>query len=208
MKTRIIQTKFWSDKYILDLSVNARLLFIYVLTNKEIGLTGIYEHSIIYIELETGLNKRKIIEAFKEIEDKVKVCYSVASQAREKGLDPLSKVEIPIARSLAERVVGLISMIYPQITDPKIVKRIVELEKEYGMLDHTVALKIAEEIAKEKFCKFKNHEEAIDAGMRVGFAYITVGVVASPLEGYTHFKLKKTKERPLSPPPKKLSGVP
>jgi len=133
-------------------------------------------------------------EYFKEIENKVGVCYSVASQAREKGLDPLSKVEIPIARSLAERVVGLISVIYPQISDPRIVKRITELEKEYGILDHAVALKIAEEIAKEKFCKFKSHEEAIDAGIRVGFAYITVGVVASPLEGYTHFTLKKNKE--------------
>jgi len=117
---------------------------------------------------------------FKEIEDKVKVCYSVAQEARSKDLDPKSVVEIPIARSLAERVVGLISVVYPQITDPKIVKRIMELEKEYGMLDHTVALIIAEEIAKEKFCKFKSHEEAIDAGIRVGFAYITVGVVASP----------------------------
>src|SRR3989338_2692571 len=131
---------------------------------------------------------------FKEIEDRVKVCYSVAQEARERGLDPRTRVEIPIARSLAERVVGLISAIYPQITDTKIVQRIQELEKEHGMLDYTVALKIAEEVAKEIFCKFRSHEEAIDAGIRVGFAYITVGVVASPLEGYTHFKIKKTRE--------------
>ncbi len=131
---------------------------------------------------------------FKDIEDKVSVNLAVAEEARKKGLDPRSKVEIPIARSLAERVVGLISTIYPQISDLKIVKRIMELEKEYGMLDHTVALKIAEEVAKEKFCKFKSHEEAIDAGIRVGFAYITVGVVSSPLEGFTHFEKKKTKK--------------
>ena len=122
---------------------------------------------------------------FKDIEDKVSVNLAVAEEARKKGLDPRSKVEIPIARSLAERVVGLISTIYPQISDLKIVKRIMELEKEYGMLDHTVALKIAEEVAKEKFCKFKSHEEAIDAGIRVGFAYITVGVVSSPLRIYS-----------------------
>ena len=86
---------------------------------------------------------------FKEIEDKIRVCYSVAEAAREKGLDPLSKVEIPIARSLAERVVGLISVVYPQISDERVVRRIHELEKEFGMLDHTVAIKIAEEIAKD-----------------------------------------------------------
>ena len=61
---------------------------------------------------------------FKELEDKVKVCYSIAEAARKKGLDPLSKVEIPLARSLAERVVGLMSVLYPQINDKRIVDRI------------------------------------------------------------------------------------
>ena len=69
---------------------------------------------------------------FQEIEDKIKVCYSIAGEARSKGLDPLDKVEIPLARTLAEKVVGLISTVYPQINDERIVKRIIELEKEYG----------------------------------------------------------------------------
>ena len=63
---------------------------------------------------------------FKEIEDKVGVCLSIAKAAREKGLDPVSKVEIPIARSLAERVIGLISVKYPQLGQD-VVKRIKEL---------------------------------------------------------------------------------
>ncbi len=134
-----------------------------------------------------------INEYFKELEDKVKVVYSVAEQARKRGLDPRSVVEIPLAKSLAERVVGLISTIYPQINNPQIVNRILELEKQYGNLDPGVCLKIAEETAKEKFCKFQNLEEGIDAGIRVAFGYLTLGVVAAPLEGYTHFKLKKTK---------------
>jgi DNA polymerase II large subunit len=130
---------------------------------------------------------------FKELEEKVQVCYSVAEEARKKGLDPLDKVEIKMVRNLAERVIGLISVKYPQLGE-KIVQRISELEKEYGLLDFAVAFKIAEEIAKEKFCKFKDLLEAIDAGLRVAFGYLTVGVVAAPLEGYTHFKLKKTRE--------------
>ena len=106
----------------------------------------------------------------------------------------MSKVEIPVARNLAERVTGLLSVKYPQLKDENIVNRIKELEDEYGLLDHAVAFKIAEEIAKQKFCKFKDQLEAIDAGLRVAFAYLTVGVVAAPLEGYTHFNLKKTKD--------------
>jgi len=130
---------------------------------------------------------------FKEIENKVKVAYAIAGEARAKGLDPISKVEIPLATSLAERVTGLVSTKYPQIKDEKIEKRIKKLEEEYGLLDMAVAFKISEEISNELFCKFKDKLEAIDAGIRVGLAYITMGVVSSPLEGYTHLKLNKTK---------------
>lgn len=130
---------------------------------------------------------------FRELEDKVKICYSVAEQARERGLDPLSKVEVPIATSLAERVTGLISTLYPQLSDPRIVKRILDLEKEFGALNPAVALRIAEEIAREIFCKFTSLSEAIEAGIRVGMAYMTLGVVSSPIEGFTYIKFKKTK---------------
>lgn len=129
---------------------------------------------------------------FSEIENKVKVCYSIAEEARKKGLDPLSSLEIPLATNLAERSTGLISIKYPQLKNEKIVLRIKELETEFGFLDPAVCLKIAEEIAKEKFCKFASFEEAFDAGLRVAFSYFTLGVVSSPLEGYSHFEINKT----------------
>ena len=102
-------------------------------------------------------------------------------------------MEIPLATNLAERVTGLISTKYPQIKDEKIEKRIKQLEEQYGSMDPAVAFKMAEEISNELFCKFKDKLEAIDAGIRVGLAYITMGVVSSPLEGYTHLKLRKTR---------------
>ena len=130
---------------------------------------------------------------FEELEKNVKECYAVAEEARSKGLDPSDKVEIPFARTLAEKVVGLISVVYPQINDPRIVERILELEKEFGALDYGVAFRIAEEIANEKFCHFENKREAMEAGIRVGFAYFTLGVVSSPIEGFTELKIKQTK---------------
>jgi DNA polymerase II large subunit len=131
-------------------------------------------------------------EYFKQLIEGVKKEYAIAEEARRKGLDPISRVEIPIATNLAERATGLISMKYPQLKNEKIVSRINELEKEYGFLDPAVCLKIAEEIVKERFCKFKSFEEALDAGLRVAFAYFTLGVVSSPLEGYSNFEIKKT----------------
>ncbi len=131
---------------------------------------------------------------FSNLQNKVKVCYSIAEAARARGLDPKNKVEIPLAMTLAEKAIGLISAIYPQLNDKKIINRILQLEKKYGQLDVAVSFKIAEEIAKQKFCKFENLLQAIDAAIRVGFAYNTLGVVSSPIEGYTGIKLKKTKE--------------
>jgi DNA polymerase II large subunit len=131
---------------------------------------------------------------FKDIEKNVRKAYVIAEDARKKGFDPVEKVEISLARSLAEKVVGLISTVYPQVEGSGITKRILELEKEYGKLDTMVLFKIAEEVAKQKFCKFESLLQAIEAGIRVGFAYATLGVVSSPIEGFTELRLGKTKE--------------
>ncbi len=131
---------------------------------------------------------------FTDIEKDIKKVYDLSNEARFKHLDPAGKVEIPLARSLAEKVVGLISTIYPQMENSKIADRILGLEKEFGKLSMAVSFKIAEEVAKQKFCQFGSLLEAIDAGIRVGFAYTTLGVVSSPIEGYIGLKLGKTRE--------------
>ena len=130
---------------------------------------------------------------FEDLKNKVDEEYKVANLAKAKGLDPVDNVEIPLAMTMAEKSVSLIKTIYLNLSTKKISNRILELEKQYGQLDTTVSFVIAREIAEEKFCKFKNKIEAIDAGIRVGFAYITLGVVASPIEGYTGLKLGKTR---------------
>ncbi len=133
-------------------------------------------------------------EYFEELEKVIKLNYEVAEKARERGLDPVDSVEVPLARNLAEKVVGLISAIYPRILNKGVSERIKELESKYGLLDPAVCLQIAEEIAKEKFCKFDSQLDAIICGARVGFAYITLGVVSSPIEGLTDIKIVKTNE--------------
>ncbi len=131
---------------------------------------------------------------FKLIEKEVQRCYSVAEEARSKGLDPEETTPIPVAKNMAERVVGLISVVAPQIIGTKIPQRIIELEEEYGMLDWRVAFKIAEEVAKEEFCKFEEKKEAMEVGIRIGFSYLTLGIVSAPLEGFIGLELKKRKD--------------
>tara|TARA_Y100000034_G_scaffold14075_1_gene14724 strand:- start:31238 stop:34780 length:3543 start_codon:yes stop_codon:yes gene_type:complete len=131
---------------------------------------------------------------FDSILSKVDTELNIAKDARKKGLDPVDDVEIRPAKNSAERVIGLISIVAPQIIEKGVEKRILDLEKKFGVLDKRVALTIALEIAQEKYCKFKDKKEAMEIGIRTGFAYITLGVVSSPLEGFTELKIKKRRD--------------
>lgn len=134
------------------------------------------------------------VEYFTKFKDRVDEVYAMANAARAKGYDPANKVEIPIALSMAEKVVGLISTVYPQMMGSGITERILDLEKQYGKLDPTVIFKIADEISDQKFCKFDTVLQAMDAGVRVGLCYTTLGVVSSPIEGYTGLETQKTRD--------------
>jgi len=122
---------------------------------------------------------------FEELESACMREVKIATAARAKGYDYTEVSEILLAKNMAERVIGIIAVIAPQIQNTGAVARIIELEKQYGVLDWRVAFKIAEEVAQEKFCKFKDTKEAMEIGIKTGFAYVTNGVVSSPLEGFT-----------------------
>ena len=132
---------------------------------------------------------------FSSLNEQMNRAFLVAVAARKKLLDPVPDVEIKLAKNMAERVVGLISVLAPQIVNSGVVERIIELEKQYAALDWRVAFKIAEEIAQQKFCAFKDQQEAISIGIRTGFAYVTVGVVSSPLDGIVTVDFKERMDK-------------
>ena len=133
----------------------------------------------------------EIKKYFDNLNKEIGVCYDLAKEARLKGLDPEDEVPIPLAKNMEERVVGLISVVAPQILGTNLTARILELENEFGHLDWRVGFKIAEEVAKETFCKFDDKQQAIETGIRVGFAYLTLGIVSAPLEGFIGIKIKR-----------------
>ena len=66
-KQRMINTRFWDDSYISDLDPIEKLMFLYLLTNAQTNISGIYELSIKKIALDTGIDKemvQKIIGRF------------------------------------------------------------------------------------------------------------------------------------------------
>ena len=129
---------------------------------------------------------------FQRIEKEVFSAYEIAKAGKEMGFDPEERVDIKLAKNMAERVEGLISVVAQQLVGSGVTERIIELEKEYEPMDWRVALKIALEVAQEKFCTFKDKKEAMEVGIRTGFAYQTAGIVAAPLEGFTGLKIRQT----------------
>jgi len=128
---------------------------------------------------------------FEELNKKLRNSYRVAEKARSMGLDPLNNVEILIAKNIAERIEGLVSVAFPKIKGSGVAERIIELEKEKGAQNLRIPFIISLEVTKEKFCKFSSKKEAMEVGLRIALAYITNGVVSSPLEGFTRLEIKK-----------------
>ncbi|MBT4823754.1 DNA polymerase II large subunit [Candidatus Woesearchaeota archaeon] len=138
------------------------------------------------------VKSKEMEKYFETLEVGLNQCYDLANKARALNLDPESKVDIKLARNMAERVEALIGIVAPQMVGCGVIKHIIELEKKYGHMDWRVALSIALAVAKQKFCKFETQKEAIEVGIRTGFAYQTGGIVAAPLEGFIELKIKKT----------------
>ncbi|MCK4669900.1 MAG: DNA polymerase II large subunit [Nanoarchaeota archaeon] len=136
----------------------------------------------------------EIEKYFEMLDNKIQAEHQLAGQARSKNLDPTQKVEIALAKDMAERVLGLIATAAPQILDSNLVPRIKELEEKYGSLDWRVAFTIGLEIAQQKMCKFETEREAMEVGIRAGFAYVTIGTTSACLEGFTKLEIKKRRD--------------
>ncbi|MDY6777484.1 MAG: hypothetical protein SVU32_02365, partial [Candidatus Nanohaloarchaea archaeon] len=131
-------------------------------------------------------------EYFDRIEEATQRAYTVAEEARSQGKDPEHKPDIPRAEDLAAKAVRLISADkYPELEGEGLPERIRELEDEYQKNDERVALEIGREIAENMFYEFDERVDGIDAGLRVGLAYMTGGITTAPLEGIADTELKQ-----------------
>ena len=72
---RQIHTQIWRDNWFLDLEPDEKLLFIYLFSNDNSNLAGIYELHERIIQLETGLDRKRINEIITKLEGDGKVFY-------------------------------------------------------------------------------------------------------------------------------------
>ncbi len=75
MKLRSVNTGFWSDPFIEELTSQEKLLYLYLITNEKTNMIGIYEVSFRRISYDTGIKKEAIENALKRFEKLKKVYY-------------------------------------------------------------------------------------------------------------------------------------
>jgi hypothetical protein len=75
-KLRSVNTCFWSDPWVEDLTPTEKLLYLYFITNEKTNMLGVYELSIKKISFETGIDKQTIQKALKGFETINKVRYT------------------------------------------------------------------------------------------------------------------------------------
>ncbi|MFX0001509.1 MAG: DNA polymerase II large subunit [Candidatus Hodarchaeota archaeon] len=120
---------------------------------------------------------------FNRIQKQVDKCYSVAEQARQKGLDPEVEVESPQAKDLAGRVEKLVG--------PKGVAEVIRALKSKGLTENELVFKVVADILENKIGEIESLEARADRAIRIGLAIKTMGVVSAPLEGISKILIRK-----------------
>ena len=82
------------------------------------------------IEQKSGAS-RETEDYFESLSQDIEKSYRVAEKARAKGIDPVNKVEAPLALTMAAKVVRLISTVYPQLDSEEIINRLLENLQKY-----------------------------------------------------------------------------
>ncbi|MFH0986826.1 MAG: DNA polymerase II large subunit [Candidatus Micrarchaeota archaeon] len=108
--------------------------------------------------------------------------YGIAEQARSKGLDVKTEVEMHRANDLAARVEELVG--------PKgVSERIRELIKANGR--DKASLIIIDEIMDKKFCSFKSEAAGAEQAVRTALTMLTEGILVAGTEGVSKLEVNK-----------------
>jgi len=74
-KLRSINTHFWQDNFVIDLDPIEKLLFLYLLSNPQTNMLGIYELHVRRISFDTGIDKDMVLKIFDRFTEAEKVKY-------------------------------------------------------------------------------------------------------------------------------------
>ncbi|MXV62674.1 DNA polymerase II large subunit [Natronorubrum sp. JWXQ-INN-674] len=111
---------------------------------------------------------------FQRLESELDEAFDVAERAKERGADPDSEVEIPVAKDMADRVENILGI-------DGVAERVRELEGQ--MSREEAALELAKDFAEGRVGDYETKAGKVEGAVRTAVALLTEGVVAAPIEG-------------------------
>ena len=75
MKSRDIQTRFWTDEFISDCSFEAKSVYLYLLTCPYINISGIFQLTKKRIEFDLSISRERLDKALTELQESGKVYW-------------------------------------------------------------------------------------------------------------------------------------
>lgn len=102
---RQIHTKIWKDDWFIELEPVEKLFFVYLFSNDEAEISGIYKLPIRVMQNETGIDRVSIQAMLKKFEDQKKVVYRdgvvwvVNMQRYHQNASP--KTQVKVSRTIA-----------------------------------------------------------------------------------------------------------
>jgi DNA polymerase II large subunit len=117
---------------------------------------------------------------FERIEADLDAAIERAERARDRGGDPETAVEIPVAQDMADRVENILGI-------PGVAERVRELEGEFSREE--AALELAADFAAGRVGEYESTAGKVEGAVRTAVALLTEGVVAAPIEGIDRVEL-------------------
>lgn len=71
MDYRVLNSRFWSDSFVEGLNPTHRYLFLYLILNPHVTISGVYELSVRKACFETGLSEREITSGIEHLKSRV-----------------------------------------------------------------------------------------------------------------------------------------
>ena len=121
---RTIQTKIWDDEWFSELKPDAKVFFIYLITNHRASVAGIYKLPIKSACFECGLSRQRIEQLYEEFAEAGKVYHENGVvwvvKLRNYQSTQSSKVQIRIDKDLSEIPDCKLKSKYLSVYDTKI----------------------------------------------------------------------------------------
>ena len=118
------------------------------------------------------------------LDEETERLYGVATEARAKGLDMSTEVEIPRAEDLADRTEKLLAEYLDGLEVAEDIREMLKVEDR-----EITAIKIGQDVARRMMERTGDQIKAIDAGLRTGLAILTEAILVAPLEGIGQVRL-------------------